>query len=137
MYKPNLQKREKKSYTLPRNPLITNKTHCFELIPRFWHNVDSTQTFKNIHLASGSAELAHQGEKPIDFTVLILPPFQLSSNEGKIFFKTLWKNALENISNLASSIQRIQKISYTTLKMFAGVYKVFVGFPCNIYGKGL
>ena len=51
--------------------------------------MDSTQTFKNIHLASGSAELAHQGEKPIDFTVLILPPFQLSNNEGKIFLKKL------------------------------------------------
>jgi hypothetical protein len=44
---------------------------------------------------------------------------------------------LENISSLASSIPSIQKISYTTLKMFAGVYRVFVGFLCNIYGKGL
>ena len=27
--------------------------------------------------------------------------------------------------------------SENTLQMFTGVYGVYVGFPCNIYGKGL
>ena len=30
-----------------------------------------------------------------------------------------------------------QKKSNYTLQMFTGVYRVSVGFPCNIYGKGL